>query len=359
MALIPQCTVVTACYDLTKYHNKTRPMDEIIFNISPLLQTPCYLVIYCNSEMEQYINSTRQQFNLIDLTKIIVIDLEDTWAGINLLNKIKYNRSIYWPTKDERTCSESHALVSNKFDFVYQAIVSNYFNTDKFAWIDCFVGPNFSRLSDGITSNVFLKILHNVSNKFHIQILNVQDKKYKIDSNKKEYYQTYPWVVCGNFFTTPSHSGKIILARLKEIALHTTNQGFGHGEEPFYLEVLDEFYNDIDRSYGDYRQVLQNYFKPVHNINYIYHFIVLKYYNFKYYKECIDVCKSLINSYDSCDTIINYDLYVKIYIVYFLALVNSNQNDFATDIANKIIYLQNNPYFKEAFKNNNYLIGSL
>ena len=36
--------------------------------------------------------------------------------------------------------------------------------------------------------------------------------------------------------------------------------GYGHGEEMLYLEILDEFYDDIERSYGDYGQIINNYF---------------------------------------------------------------------------------------------------
>lgn len=350
MASIPKCTVVTACYDLSKYHNKSRNKNEIIYNIHTLLEIPCYLVIYCNSEMYQDIIQIRENNNLLHLTKIIVQELEDTWAGINLLEKIKYNRSIYWPTRDERTCSETHALTCNKFDFVYQSIIHNYFNTDKFAWIDVFVGPNFSRLSEGITPNVFLNILHNTSNKFHIQILNVQDKKYILECNKKEYYKTYPWLVCGGFFTTPSNSGKAILSRLKEICINTTNLGFGHGEEAFYLEILDEFYDNIERSYGDYKQMLNNYFKPIYNIEYIYNYIILRYYNFKYYKECIDACKALIESYDTFSIPINYNIYCNLHIIYLLSCINSNREKDASEISNKILIMQENPKFKNAFE---------
>ncbi len=350
MASIPKCTVVTACYDLTKYHNKSRNRNEIISNITPLMQIPCYLVIYCNSCMYDNIKSLRGQYNLLHITKIIVQELEDTWAGINLLDKIKYNRNIYWPTKDERTCSETHALTCNKFDFVYQAIINNYFNTNKFAWIDVFVGQNFCRLSEGITTNVFLNILANTSDKFHIQILNVQDKKYKLDYNKKEYYNTYPWLVCGGFFTTSSIIGLNILNRLKEIALNTTNLGFGHGEEQFYLEVLDEFYNDIERSYGDYKQMLNNYFKPTYNIQYIINNIILRYFNFNYYKECIDACKAIINSYETYNIPIDYDIYSHVYILYLiLSIKNNNEYDISI-ISKNISLMQENPYFKHSIQ---------
>lgn len=45
--------------------------------------------------------------------------------------------------------------------------------------------------------------------------------------------------------------------------------GFGHAEEMFYLEVLDEFINDIYKSYGDYKDVLENFIRINVNAGYV------------------------------------------------------------------------------------------
>jgi hypothetical protein len=178
------------------------------------------------------------------------------------LDKIKKNREVYHPTKDERTCSETHLITCNKFAFVLQAIEENPHNTEKFAWIDSNCSTNMSKICENYSHSNILYILNNISYKFHIQILNVCDKKFKSDELKREYYSQYRWIVCGGFFTCGKEIGIKILNRLKEIVVETTYMGYGHGEEMFYLEVLDEYYDDIIKSYGDYRQILNNFIKP-------------------------------------------------------------------------------------------------
>ena len=61
-----------------------------------------------------------------------------------------------------------------------------------------------------------------------------------------------------------------ICLRLKDIFIQTTEMGYGHAEEMFYLEILDEFYDEIAHSYGDYGQIWNNMVLPMKNVHYIY-----------------------------------------------------------------------------------------
>jgi len=124
--------------------------------------------------------------------------------------------------------------------------------------------------------------------------LNCNDKRFK--EKKREFYERYRWVVCGGFFVTAPDAGARILTRLKEVFVETTLQGFGHGEEMFYLEVLDEFYDEIARSYGDYGQMLDNFLGPVRNIEYVYHTIIQAFKAAGYEREYKDACKALLQS---------------------------------------------------------------
>ena len=115
------------------------------------------------------------------------------------------------------------------------------------------------------------RILSKISDKFKIQVLNVCDKRFKEPDFKREYYGTYRWVVCGGFFTCGKESGTKVLKRQHEIFLKTLEQGYGHGEEMLFLELLDEFEEDIEKSYGDYGQMWNNFIEPTRNMHYIYY----------------------------------------------------------------------------------------
>ena len=298
----PNCTLITACYDLNKYNKKCRTTEECLTLIDPLLQIPVYLVIYGSKSTIPAIKMQRQIYNLDKYTKYIQVELEDLWA-YQFLPKVKENRKTYWPTRDERTCAESHIICCNKFDFVQETITINPFNTTHFGWIDAYLGDgkNGLRICENYDKSIIPRILHNLrtTDKFHIQVLNCNDKKFKEPEHKREFYERYRWVTCGGFFVTHPDSGTKILSRLKEIFVETTNQGFGHGEEMFYLEVLDEFYDDIHRSYGDYGQILNNFLSPTKNIEYVYHTIIQNFKNAGYQKEYKDACKALQYSVDN------------------------------------------------------------
>ena len=47
--MIPDCTLTTSCFDLTKYHKGSRSLEECINNMRALLEVPCYLVIFTDN----------------------------------------------------------------------------------------------------------------------------------------------------------------------------------------------------------------------------------------------------------------------------------------------------------------------
>lgn len=104
--------------------------------------------------------------------------------------------------------------------------------------------------------------------------------------------------------------------------------GFGHGEEMFYLEVLDEIIfddflkeptekrkenNNIKKEgskgvsppegrggnyvpLGDYGQILDNFIVPTANIEYVYHTIIQGFKKMGYEKEYKVACAALLQS---------------------------------------------------------------
>jgi len=354
MADLPDCTLTTACYFLQPYHPHARGQQETLDSIEPLLRIPCYLVIYCNSVMEEMLRERRKPF--LSMTRIIVQEFEELWCA-SLLEQVKKNREVYWPTRDLRTCAETHLLTCNKADFVLQTIQSNPFQTTRFGWIDANIGIDASKISHQYGNHLLLHVLHHLTDKFHLQILNVTDKKYKQIEWKREYYAEYRWVACGCLFTTSKAVGMTILNRIKELIVETTQQGYGHGEEMFYLEILDEFYDDLHRSYGDYKDMLHNFIKPTTNFVYIYWSVVMRYFQLEYWKECVEVCETLIQQYDDFALEINYDLYVRLYSVLYLSLKHIDRSR-ANQVTHTIRrYYYTNPLFTQQFDNLKFLCG--
>ena len=351
--MIPDCTLVTACYDLTKYSDKLRNSQDLINTIKSLLETPCYLVIFTNSILYNSIFNIRNELNLNHLTKYIVKEFEELNV-YKYVDIVKSNREKYHPTRDERTCAESHLICCSKFDFVLETINLNPFNTTKFAWIDSSVGNNFSKICLNYKNNILLKILNNATtDKFHIQILNVTDKRFSESDNLREYYNQYRWVVCGGFFLVGNKElGNKILTDLNNVFIKTTNSGYGHGEEMFYLEILDKYYDDINRSYGDYKEIINNFLSINTSVDYIYNYIIKSYSNYGYHRECYECCKKLITSFENYDIEINYHIY---FLTLFQSYISSYYIDktLAKNTLDKILLLiDENPYIKVEYNKN-------
>jgi len=351
MHIYPDCTLVTACYTFNHLHKGARTPDELLEGVKTVLQIPVYLVIYCDSSMAERIQKEREAHGLASATCMRIIEFHDLWA-YQFLDKVKANRAAYHPTKDERTSSETHLITCNKFDFVLQTIYSNPFSTSKFGWIDSVVRENMAKICENYTHSLLYKVLTSVTDKFHLQILNVCDKKYIKKEHKREYYQRYQWLVCGSFFICGREIGTKILIRLKEIVTETTEQGYGHGEEMFYLEVLDEFYDDIARGYGDYGQILNNILYPTSNIHYIVHHIVKGYSHRGYHRECYDCCTALLRQIESFSLHISYDLMIEIYFYMYLSSYYYKHEE-AREVVKRVRMLcEKNPYFNREFQKN-------
>lgn len=349
---VTNCTLVTACYNMSRYYPHARDIKECINSSDVLINVPCYIVFFGDKTTIPLLQEKRKKCNLLHMSIFYEIEPENLWA-FSFLNKIKENRNNYHPTKDLRTCAETHLIQCNKFDFVLQIINDNPFNTSKFGWIDCFITKNNKcRISEDYNPFTFQYILSNITDKFRIQILNVCDKKYKLLENKKEYYSAIRWVVCGGMFTCGKEIGIKILTRLKEIFIETTNLGYGHGEEMLYLEILDEFYDDIDKIYGDYGQILDNFIKPTKNIRYIFNYILKKYIDLSYHKEAYDCANILLKNIESYELYVDWKLYFDILFYHYINTFYYKPPE-AIEICKKIKTIcLINPYMNDIYNTN-------
>lgn len=331
--MIPDCTLTTACFNLQKYNKHCRNKNDTIDNIKSLLDVPCYLIIYTDKDLYPLIKEYRE--HLDDITHYVIIDVES-------LDSFKYkdivteNRKKYHPTKDERTCVESHLLCSSKFELVLKSIQLNPFNTNQFGWIDSNIRNNFQKICVDYKSNMLLKILNECNeDKFYLQILNVCDPSLLL--NLREYYSEYRWVVCGCLFITSINKGIKILNILNDIFIKHTLEGYGHAEEMFYLEILDKYKDDLHLSYGDYHHILNNFINPTVDLHYILN-ITSKYLNSKQYDKCLHACEKVLYQFENYNIEMNYGIYFDFLFNYYKCSYYLKLNNL-NDIKFKILML--------------------
>ena len=357
MATLPDCTLTTGCFLLQKYHAGSRSLADTLQGMEALLAVPCYLVIYCNQPLYDHIVERRRSHHLESITRVILMEVEDLWA-YQFADKIRANREVYWPTRDARISVESTVVVFSKFSLVLRTMQENLFGSSRFGWIDGSLGVGGSKICrDGQLSRRLLYVLNHITDKFHLQILNIEDKKYIQPEHKREYYSQARWVAVGCLFTCSERIGRPILQRLQEVIRYTIQQGYGHHEEYMHLEVLEEYAGDIQRGYGDYQDTLVNFIRPTENLVYVYWQIVMKYYHMGYRRECENVCHAIIQSFDKGLPEPNMDLYVRIWSVRYLSMIRHDAvrgEEFGDRIRT---YIKTHPLFAHHFYELRHLVG--
>jgi len=356
----PSVTMVTSCFNLTQFNPNGRSLLDNIESFDILLRLPCYLVIYGDSTTIPILKERRTQFGLGGMTLFIKKCYEELEVA-PYTKTVRINRDNYWPTRDSRTCAESHLICCAKFFLLMEVMKMNPFGHERFGWIDGNLkmsNPANIKICEDYRPHLLLNAIDKTPyDKFKLQVINVLDKSFKKPEKKREMYEQYRWVMAGCFFTFGKEVGEKIIKRLQEIFMETTIAGYGHAEEMFFLEVLDEFYDDIERSYGDYGQIVNNWINPTRNLNYIYELILKKYYHMGYYKEADRCARELIRSFQEYHVDIDYGTYMHILELWYLS--NAMDDELAPNIAKKIKeYCDLNPLLKaEYMKKGEYYEG--
>jgi len=314
-----------------------------------LLNTPCYLVIYTDAVLEPHIRAYRDKYE--HLTKYHIGDVTEL-DTFRFLSKVKENRQKYHPTKDERTCAESHLVCCSKFELVLKTIKENPFGTSKFGWIDANVGVDFSKICTNYRNNLLLRALDKCdATKFHLQILNVCDKKYIQEENLREYYARYQWLVCGCLFVAGAEVGVPILTDLVRVFERHTELGYGHGEEMFYLEILEKYKDSIAKSYGDYNTILNNFVGIREGFPYILNMAKL-YTNYGYHQEAVDCCNKVLREFDAWELELDWPLYFSFVFAKYISLYYVDIR-LAKELVSNINHLINTvPQFREEYNKN-------
>jgi hypothetical protein len=177
MSQVVDCTLVSACFCVYKNNQHSFNIAEILQKSDTLLKIPCYLVLYGDKETISFLREKRQEYGFNDITEYIELELNELWT-YQYKEKVEQNRKIYWPTVDPRAQTDSHLINCNKFDFVLNVIDKNPFKTSKFGWIDCFLHENGSKICEKYSPKLLIDVLNNITDKYHIQVLNVTDKKF-------------------------------------------------------------------------------------------------------------------------------------------------------------------------------------
>lgn len=356
--LIADTTIVTACFYLKDYYPEksqsfSRTVHEMVNeNGEFLLNKLCYMTIFCDEYTYPEILKIRnEKYNLGKFTKYYVMKFEDIWS-YQLKNKVIENREKYWPSRDIRAEWPSHLITCNKADFILTAINENTFKNSKFVWCDFNIKKIFNdmrvknyydqKYSMLQRDTLFLNILNNIPDKFHVHIINVIDKKYLSKDLKKEYYNQYRYKIAGTLFSMTNHNDHIqILSDLKQNFIDMTELGYGHGEEPLFYDVYYKHFDKFERSYGDYSELIYNFCYPTENLSYILNNVVKNYLNLRYYEECFETCEKCLYGFYNKKVEMNWNIFLNFLFYKYVSAFYCNK-EVAIKTAHEILYYADN-----------------
>jgi hypothetical protein len=268
-------TLVTAFFNLNKSNPQVLATSEYYKHARWIMQINLPLVVYCDEETVQPIRAMREEYQLLDKTDFKVQHLREFKLFQLFEEKVRENRARFWATRDARAPVESHLLCNSKMQMVSDTIERNPFQTEYFGWLDFGLAKCGCTQNGAFTPERFTKmlqetsVLEQIGDRVALQVMGDVPASLYQDDQLYQYYSSYPWIVCGNFWTCGTLSGLLLASKVLDIFERHTRLGVGHGEEPLFAELLDQEPELFHCRYGDYQDVLINYGGPKQNVDYI------------------------------------------------------------------------------------------
>lgn len=165
-------TIVTGFWNI----RKDRSEDLYLKNFENLLSLQQNMVIFVPKKYENFVLEKRK--NLLDKTKVIIVELEDIknfyfkdyWDKLQNIrsNPNWYNRMDWLKNAPQCFSEWYNPVVMSKVFFIEEACKQNFFNTEKFVWIDAGITQHISK--NLITDSKLEKIINYINKVFFTSI---------------------------------------------------------------------------------------------------------------------------------------------------------------------------------------------
>jgi hypothetical protein len=296
-------TLVTAYFNLTKYFDSTKEINERDHNYYfshsfSTLSLPYNLVIYCDKDSIEIIKNIRPSY-LKDKTHYVIYNFDDfrfkkngeylTENFNDYRIKIIENRKKT-PSADNRNTASYYLFCMSRYIMLKEIIELNPFNSTHFGWI------NFCIERMGINNVIHLSEALSVNrDKFSTCYIDYIPES--MINNLNEYFKWGRCSMCSGFFTGNKEYMYKVCDLIENQFLIYLEFGYGHADEQLYSPIYFENKTLFEHYYGDYQQMITNY-KYIYDSPEppIYNFIRNSFQNNNYIK-CYEACKFVLNSY--------------------------------------------------------------
>ena len=246
---IQNCTLITCLYNLAvrEDHKERRSIEEYKQYADYVLTKKNYMIIFCDSELKDYIREKRQSFGLLEKTYIISDGLEklETYNYLKYIeNNFKTNRPIDY---DRRKRTPLYTILTNaKFDMILKGIELDPFKTSHFGWIDIGV----SHVDN--TTNIGL-----IGDKIRLTCIFNTTKQELEDLNS--FYTKISYKIAFGYCTGKLEYMHKMSMLAKEEFIRATKLGFSPLEEHIISYLYCTNRDLFEPYYGDYQQCISNY----------------------------------------------------------------------------------------------------
>jgi hypothetical protein len=261
-------TIVSMIYNINKIenpNNKNRKKinDYIELSKKFILTLPYPLIIFIeNNEKEiyDYIYETRKNFNLLEITYIYQIDLNETYFYKDLSKLEELQKTYFIINGDLNHETPMYIILNNnKFFFMEKTIELNPFNSSHFIWMD--FGINH------VAQNT--EKIHEWINVIPDKIKQLCINPYTENVDNKQMFQVIYHHTAGGLFSGSKENMLKYIELFKKKTEQIYNENWYQIDEAVMTMVQRENPDLFEFFYGDYHGIVSNYLKPIHNMNLI------------------------------------------------------------------------------------------
>lgn len=207
----------------------------------PTLKIKQKMVIYVSKELYQHVYQIREKYNLLNITKIIIIDNEYLYMK-DKIEKIRENCK-----KNNKVYRNPYYIsaVSTRYNFMRNAIKNNFFSTNYFTWID-FAASHSIRISENT-------LLYYNQCKFRISWI----ARYK----KSKGFTYNHYVLGGGIFGGHKYIIKLICDLHDQVFIDNMNLGYNCNDDKTLWFIFERYPELFDTYFSAYVTMADRYSK--------------------------------------------------------------------------------------------------
>jgi hypothetical protein len=266
-------TLVTGLWDIGRGNlteGWSRSFDHYLDKFSQLLQIDCNMIIFGDSELENFVKTYRSEDN----TQFVLRDL--SWFKNNeFYNKIQtirtnpnwYNLSGWLPESTQAKLEMYNPLVMSKMYLLHDAVILDKFNSDKLFWIDA--GLTNTVNSGYFTHDKVLTKIENLSNNFLFVCFPYQAETeihgFEINMMDSITGERVDKVCRGGFFGGSKGNIKKLNGVYYDLMSSTLSNGYMGTEESLFSILMHTQSSMIDYVEIDSNGLLYKFFEDLKN----------------------------------------------------------------------------------------------